>query len=510
MARSMLSAMGPDDISAHLAPELNASSNALPKTPGSEFLEGSLKLGFAQLVTLTSGFLTAFFLTRWLEPNGYGLYSLAVNLVIFVEQIIMAMFLRPSIKHVADAHDPIPVAATVIRLFACLGFGGAVAVALSANSLSKLFSEPGISTLLPLLAIEIALSSWSQGHIGILMGLGKYDQPALLGAIRWCTRLVLVVSLVAAGFSVEGAVLGCVLASLVEAILCRYMLCVPIFTASPMPVRAFFATTGALTFAGLAARLFVGIDLFMLKGLGVSTADVGIYAAVQIVSTAPIFLAAGSAQTLLSALSRALRAGKIDAATKTARTTLRVPFWLLPGAAIAAGSSTQLMELLFGELFAVGGPILALLVFASLALLELIFATSIVTASGHNRRALRDVLVPLLIAIPSHLMLIPRFGGLGAAAATTGACIIAMFFGLSSVHTIWRALPPFGSVVRCCIVAACFGVVSTSWNTSGFMLLTELTVLALLSFLALFLLGEFPHTDRAAFWSLFRRSRPAD
>jgi len=50
----------------------------------------------------------------------------------------------------------------------------------------------------------------------ILAGLGAYTPRAWVTVARWTTRLVLIVSFVVAGFSVNGAILGTIGASIIE------------------------------------------------------------------------------------------------------------------------------------------------------------------------------------------------------------------------------------------------------------------------------------------------------
>lgn len=474
---------------------------------GREILDGTLNLGFYQVVILGSGFIIAATLTRWLGPHGYGQYSLAVNFVLVVE-VAVATLLFPAVQQIAAAENPMPLASSLLRLFLGAGLLGWLLLSGGAGWLADGFDEPLLRTLLPMLAVEIPLFAWTQAHAGVLMGLGRYRHRAVLGIIRWCARAVFVVALVGSGFGVRGAIVGLVSSTLLEAVLCRRILTLRVFNTPTVPIRRLLASTGALAGAALVIRFLVGLDIFMLKGLGFDSSAIGLYASAQTLSTMPVILLAGSVQAVLAALSRAYSGGRIDEARQAARTVLRIPFWLLPFGAAAAGSAGAVMALVFGEPYRDAGSVLRLLLLASIATVGFYFGNSVVAGAGAPRRVLRDMGVALTVAVPAHVVLIPRLGPMGAATATTAACLVGWAAALVSVRRMLRVRPGFGTVARCLLVAAAAGTLSAVWPTDGLSVVVEMAVIAATAVVLLVVVGEIDHDDRSALRVLVTRRPP--
>ena len=66
-------------------------------------------------LAVPTGLLITATLAREFGPEGYGLFSLAIVLVSWIEMSITSIFSRSTIKLVSDARDWRPVALTVVR-----------------------------------------------------------------------------------------------------------------------------------------------------------------------------------------------------------------------------------------------------------------------------------------------------------------------------------------------------------------------------------------------------------
>jgi len=72
-------------------------------------------------LALPSGFLIIVFLTKKLGPAGYGLYTLEVVLVIWIESSIGALSTRTTIKLVSEAEDWKPIGASLTLMHSVTG-----------------------------------------------------------------------------------------------------------------------------------------------------------------------------------------------------------------------------------------------------------------------------------------------------------------------------------------------------------------------------------------------------
>jgi O-antigen/teichoic acid export membrane protein len=182
----------------------------------------------------------------------------------------------------------------------------------------------------------------------------------------------------------------------------------------------------------------------------------------------------------------------------------RVTLWLLPVAAIVAGSSPELVRAIFGDAFAPAGPLLSVLIAAGVANVALVVALTITTAMGYPARtALLSVpLAPL--ALVGHQFVIPHWGSSGAALVTCVVTCVGAAATLVAVHRWWRVSPPAATWFRSGIVALGAGAAATIWPAPGIMVFIKLAVLGVASLLGLWATGEFRPGELAEVRLLFR------
>lgn len=478
--------------------------NPLYSQPGRHTLDGTIRIFLAEALLLPTGLIIAAFLTRRLGPEGYGLFTLAAALVAWMEWSIASIFARATIKFIAEAEDWRPIGATVVRLHLIASGGATLLLWFLATPIATLLNEPVLATYLQLFALDIPLFSLALAHRHILVGIGGFRERALASAGRWVAKLLLIVLLVELGLSVPGAILGSIGASLVELAIGRFYIRPSLFHRTAFPVRQLLGYAAPLFLFGLSLRLFDRLDLFVLKVLGGTAEQAGIYGAAQNVSLVISIFALSFSPLLLSTLSRTLRAGDDRQAMEMGQEAMRVVIWLLPFAGMTAGAAPEIVALIFGQIFLPAAPLLAFLIFGALALVMISVATAILTAAGKPgwTFALTGPLVPLAIA--GHLLLIPRFGALGAALVTTIFAGLSALAAVLAVYRIWQILPPSATMLRSVLVCGLAYAMAALWPAFGFLLLLKLLVIGLVIPFAFFLLGEFSASEIALGRSMLR------
>ncbi len=469
---------------------------------GRRMLNGTIWIFLAEALLLPTGILTAAFLTRQLGPEGYGLFTLAATLTAWIEWSVTSVFTRATIKFVGEAEDWRPVGATVLRLHLFMGGGVMLLVWLFAALVGKLMGEPVLATYLRLFALDIPLFCLGYAHRSILVGVGSFTQRAIATAGRWIARLVLILVLVKMGLSVQGAILGSVGASLVELVISRFYIRPSLFGQSTFPARKLWSYAVPLFLFALSMRLYEKLDLFALKILGGTAAQVGFYGAAQNLSLVPGIFSLSFSPLLLSTLSRTLYAGDTVLAQKISRDAMRAVIWMLPFAGMTAGAAPEIVSLLFGSAFLPTAPLLALLIFGAIALAMISIGTAILTAAGKPNWtfALAGPLLPLSIA--GHILLIPRLGAIGASIVSTLFASVGALATVVAVYCLWKVFPPVRTVWQSILICGLAYALAAFWSTDNFLLLFKLSVIALLIPLAFFLLGEFSHSEIALVRSL--------
>ena len=194
----------------------------------------------------------------------------------------------------------------VVRLSLKVGIAAMILVWFLAAPLSVLLNEPDLAWYLRVCAVDIPILCLGQAYRNVLIGTGNYQAGAVARAGRWLARMCLVVVLVEAGLSITGALLGVIGASVAELWLSRWYLGAGMFIKQsrlPIPIQRY----GALLFLSSLCLIFYnGMDLFMLKILGGTATQAGIYSAAQSLSLLPGLFSWAFSSLLLATLSRQL------------------------------------------------------------------------------------------------------------------------------------------------------------------------------------------------------------
>ncbi len=477
----------------------------LTSSTGRRMMDGTARILLAELLFPLTALITTGFLTRQLGPQGYGLLALALTTIIWIEGAITSFFAKATIKFVGETSDWKPVGAMVVRLSLKVGIAAMVLVWLLAAPISILFNEPDLALYLRVCAVDIPILCLGQAYRNVLIGTGNYQAGAVARAGRWLARMCLVVVLVEAGLSITGALLGVIGASVVELWLSRWYLGSGMFIKPPrmpIPIQRY----GALLFLSSLCLIFYnGMDLFMLKILGGTATQAGIYSAAQSLSLLPGLFSWTFSSLLLATLSRQLADRQGERAREVARDAMRVTLWLVPVAAIIAGAAPEIVQVVFGSAFMPAGPLLALLIVGAVANVVLMVSLTIMTAVGLPARTVMFTAPLVPLALGGHLLLIPRLGAQGAALVTVGVSLLGAAAAVASVYALWKVGPPVGTLLRSLVIGIVVGAVSMWWPTPGFFVFAKLIVLGMISLLGYWWIGEFRQGEIAVVRSLLLR-----
>jgi O-antigen/teichoic acid export membrane protein/SAM-dependent methyltransferase len=444
----------------------------------------------AEALVVPTGILVAALVTRTLGASGYGLFTLALAIVLAAENVLGSFFGRATVKLVSEASDPRPAAAAASRLYFALGLVAMLLLWAAAEPLARLFEAPRFAVLLRIAALDLPAAALARSLRDTLIGLGRFDRRARAAAVRWSSRLVLIAVALLAGLGVEGALAACVGATLLEALASRTGLGLLTASTAGFPLSRLLAYSLPLFVYGLGVSLFARLDLFALKSLGFDAAAVGLYAAAANASGSFQFGAAVLSPLLLSTLSRQLADGRLREARALVRDALRFALLAIPFAAIAAGAAPELLRLVYGAGFESAAPVMRLLMVAAAAHVVTGVAVGAIVAAGHTWRMAALGALPPLAALAGYLLAIPRFGPLGAAAVSTAVAVATAAATLALVAAAWEVLPPAATALRAVLVAVPLVAIALLWQPSALGTLLEVAVLGAAAALLLAAAGE--------------------
>jgi O-antigen/teichoic acid export membrane protein len=307
------------------------------------------------------------------------------------------------------------------------------------------------------------------------------------------------------GFSLTGAILGNVGASLIELAIARYFI-------RPSWSKRTIAPLSLLDYAVpifLATMILrsLGLGLFVLKMLGASAAQAGFYGAAQNVSfIMPGTLALSLSPLLLSTVNRVLRDGNLTAAKVLIRNAIRTVIALLPFAAIASAASNEIAVLLFGRQFASAGPLIAILIFAGLSLLLANLTNAVLISCGKPSWTLWLAAPLLPIAIAGHLFAIPKFGAVGAAAVTAAVTSLGALAGAITVKKFFKVELPVATFLRALLLSGIAYPVVHFWPMHGAATVAEIAIAVIMVLVGFVILGEFRHGEIRFFRDIIRQA----
>jgi len=460
-------------------------------------VSGTTWIALAEALMLPTGFVTVVILTRQLGPEGYGVFALAATLITWIEWGINSIFSQTTVKFIGEAATWRPVAVVVIRTQLIISAAAGLLLASLTPAIAAWLQEPRLTRLLWLFALEIPLFNLSMAHQNILTGLGNFKARAVITAVRWVFRFLLIVSLVQFGLSIWGAVLGSVLASFISLMVCRYYISPSIWEPSSFSGRKLVGYAVPLFLAALAIRLYTSIDLMVLKALEGSAEQAGIYAVAQNLALIGGVMSPAMVPVLLAKLSQLLIQNQVRQIKALIKIAMRVVFLHLPFAGLVMGGASEIVPLLFGEEYRDAGPLFAILFLATIATVMSAVTSAILIASERPIWILCLATPMPVLVLVGHWILIPRLGSLGAALATLLVAGLSAVGNMGAVYLRWQVLPPWITLLRSGVMFTVMFVITSLWSTSGLWLLPRLAILGGIALGLIWFSGELSSDEKS-------------
>ena len=465
-------------------------------------LDGIARVFLADALILPTGILTVAFLTRRLGSDGFGSFAIVSAIVVWIEASINTIFYRATLKFVAEAKDRRLVGTTIVRLHLSMSLVATFLLWLLSPLIGKLLHEEILVPYLWLFSLDIPIAGLTDSHRNLLVGIGSFRQRALSSAARWIGRLLLIVALVELGFSVPGAILGNIGASLIELTIARVYIRPSLLRVTKVNLPDFWYYVWPLVLFSISVSLFTKLDLLALKMLGRTANDVGIYSAAQSLAVVPGIFAMSFSPLLLSTLSRLISAGDMSHAKDFSLDAMRLVILLLPFAGMTAGMSHEIVDFVFGPSFRPAAPVLSLLIFGALGMAMISVVTAILTAAGKPKWALVQGAFLLPVALVGHILLIPRLGLIGASTVTTFCATLGALGSTLAVYRVWKIFPSVPTLARASLLYVMAFVLASAWPASSALLFFKIFAISILISSSFMALREFSPEEIALLRSL--------
>lgn len=460
---------------------------------------GTLFLTGASFAFLISGYLIHVGLARYLGAELYGIFGVLMSLYVINRSLLNTGIPSAMSKFLADAtNDPREVTKTsfFLQLFASFFF--AFVYILFAPQIASLLRDPSLLSFirfLGVLVIPLALLYLYFG--GYLNGLRRFREEALLKSFFAFSRVFFTFLFVFLGLGVLGALLGYLFAGVAALLMgVLWFKLEPFFTARSFPWRkiVFFALPIALTSSGLVVMR--NVSVLLIKALLQDNTAVGFYTAALTISDVPYILFSALPLALLPVISRALSEHDEERAHLQIQKSLRyLILFLLPSIALLAGSSGELLELIYSSEYLPATEALSVQLMSSLFLVLFLTFVSLIAAAGKPKVNVGITIFGILLLFSLGVVFIPQHGIIGAAFASVVASFFSFLLAFFWVNKRFGKIFSWVSLLKVVSLSAVLFFLSRLWVTSGLFFVGEAAVLGLISVVLLYLFGELTFHD---------------
>lgn len=386
----------------------------------------------SSIVVLILHFFQKPILARYLGPDGLGLFSMAIMIVGIIQLAAIFGFDSALIKFVAEYKDKKKdkvdsLFSSAIITMLIIGIITSLALFACSNTFARIFNMPSLSILLKIYALAFPFSLMYGIIIAFFSGLRKMRYYAFIMILQASLTLVFIIALLIIGLGVEGAILGTVFAiiatmGIAMTIVKKFVH----FTFSDYKKNTkVLASFGSrLVGTNMIGQIYYYIDTLMI-GYFLTITDVGYYAVAISLSRFFWLVPRAIATVAYPAISEYWAKDNHQAVNKLVDKATKYSTCIL----VFAGMSviffaTDIITFLFTAEFLPAVLPLGILVIGTVTSGILRSVGGIFASVGKVNLALKIVAIGAVCDIILNIILIPTYGIIGAATATTASYVL--------------------------------------------------------------------------------------
>lgn len=395
-----------------------------------QIIKGSGIAFGANLFDKALGFLFNIVVARFLGASGYGLFVLGWTVVQFAQPISLLGLPDGVVRYVSKYRSEDSASQVRGTVFASVAIAGLLGILFGAFMILfsrplavRVFEEPALVPLLPILAVALPFRVLLTASTSVAVGFKRVGiQQSVLNVAFPVLKLGLVAGALLLGYEIEGMVTGFALAVTISALLGLGLipsLFEDIGFRGPIKtdIKELLRYSFPVFLSGFSYLALNQMDRLLL-GAFRSSATVGIYNASSVLSQQGVIFFSALVTIFNPIASDLYSSNNITRLETVYQTVSRwVLIFTFPIVVIGSLFAAELLQL-FNEQFVEGVPVLIILFAAQLLLVAVGPAGELLQMSGFQDIVLFDTVTMLVANVILNLFLIPRYGGVGAAVAT--------------------------------------------------------------------------------------------
>jgi len=424
-------------------------------------------LTVSEIIFNISGYVIHSAVGRILGPEDYGRYGLVITLTTIVIILIGKGVPTAMSKYISEIYTSHPQLVHSIKKQAItlqLLIMGIITLLffLCAPLIAQALGDPTLTPLFQLSSLIIPTFAAASFYFSFFTGLHKFNVQAILKTIRGIARLILIIAL-AYFFSIEGTIIGYILAPLVvfltaigiDMLYYRHAPWKQTIPTETFAWKKLASFAGPIIFFMLFYELFISIDLFLVKRLLQNDFLTGIYNGAITIGRIPYFLFYALTIVMFPTISHST-ANNNDTRTKAViYQTLRWQLILLiPTAALMIVFAPSLVSLFYGESYMQATGPLTLLTIGAIFLTVFYVFSFALNGAGKIKTMMSLGALGLLLNTTLNIFFIPQFGIMGAAFSSLIATLFITLIILYFVQKNFSVPFPFFTLLKTLVASS--------------------------------------------------------
>lgn len=445
-----------------------------------------------QVIFVLSGYVVNIFLSRTLGVEQYGVFGVVMSVLVWVELSVIVGIPTALQKFIGED----PTHAHALRS-AALGMQikySLIIFALffaAAGALANALNDESLTFYLRVASVNIVLYAMYRLFINVHNGMKNFGKQTLASIVYAIGKMVAIYALVWRGTAVVGALVGNAVGSglgLAAALMMKPGIAPMEGAFEKSKISRYAAPIVVFT---LLLNLFLSLDLWFVKAVLDSTAA-GYYVAASTIAKAPYFLFLALSFTLLPSLAKAK---KDDDKPRVQRLIWQSTRILLASMALiivlVMSSAAELIELLFTKTYAPSIPILQIQICGLSFFTVFMVFTTMLNVDDRPSSALWICAAVVAVNVAMNLWMVPKYGIVGAAWATTTSTFAGMLWAGIVVYRKFAVTFSLRAIMRIAVAAAGAYALGKLVPDSISWLLLKYAIITAAFGGMLFVLGEF-------------------
>jgi stage V sporulation protein B len=452
------------------------SSKATSDT-NSKIIKGSFLMMISYLFFRVGGYIYRILMSRMLGPNMYGVFGATLPFQ-GVFQILSAGGMQPVIAKFVAQYNAVgeedmarQVVTTSLKYMMVSGILFGLFMFFTAGWIAtNIFHKPEATLPFQAISLITPFSVIVGAFRGAFQGVYKMELIVASRVVEQVTTILVAVTLVAIGFSAVGAVLGTGVGFIASSICALILFKKYIWPLFPKPLVNFsfrdelgliktlliFSIPVAVT--ALSEMLIYDISTWVIFRFMTDNYN-GYYTNASAMARLPLIISLSVAAVILPAASEAASLKDTNRLGMYITQSYRyVILLVLPLCVGIAAFAQPLISLLFGPDYTPGAPALRILVIGMAFYTLFMVSSSIMQGIGHPRRPMAILLAGIVVNLILNVLIVPKYGIEGAAAATTMATFFLMVAVLWETFRVTKVNVPYLDFVKIGIASAIMGI----------------------------------------------------